>query len=292
MIWGVSSYSLFQAMKDGRMTIEQAIEWTAEQGARHIEIVPRFGFDIEEPGLIARIRERAEACGLAISNYAVGGSFISEDEGAYEAEIEKLLRHVDIAAELGTKKLRHDVAWRSPADTSIERFESDLPRLVLACRTIADYAAQYDITTSIENHGYHVQGSDRVLRLYHAVNRSNFKITMDIGNFMCVDEDSLAAVKKVIPYASMVHLKDFYMRPEGRNPGSPFFQTTSGNYLRGAIVGHGDLKLREILKAIYESGYGGYASIEFEGIEDCLLGTQLSMNLVQTIWKEIEEEQR
>ncbi len=92
--------------------------------------------------------------------------------------------------------MRHDVAFRPKNECSIARFESDLELLVHACRTIADYAAQYGITTSVENHGFFVQASDRVQRLIEAVGRANYKTTMDIGNFMCVDEDPVAAVKK------------------------------------------------------------------------------------------------
>ncbi|TRC47294.1 sugar phosphate isomerase/epimerase family protein, partial [Mannheimia haemolytica] len=87
---------------------------------------------------------------------------------------------------LGVKLMRHDVASRQ--DTSIIRFQEDLPRIAEACRRIADYAAQYGITTSLENHGYYVQASDRVQAVLHAVGRPNYKTTLDVGNFVCVDE--------------------------------------------------------------------------------------------------------
>lgn len=287
MIWGISSYSLYQAMKEQRMTIEQVIAWAAEQGAQHIELVPRLGFELDEAGMVERIGRKAEEHGLSISNIAIDGNVVTDDDQAYEAEIQRILRYVDIAYQLGCSKLRHDLAWLPPAESSIDRFEANLDRMVDACRVIADHAAPLGITTSIENHGYYVQGSDRVLRLVHAVQRDNFKITMDIGNFLCVDEDPLAAVKKVLPYASMVHLKDFYVRPARRNLGPPFFQSTAGNYLRGAIIGHGDIALVEILQHIKASGYKGYASIEFEGIEDCQLATKLSLDQVRGIWEDL-----
>jgi sugar phosphate isomerase/epimerase len=282
---GISSYSLFGAMKDGRMNMEQAMEWIAEQGAVHVEIVPGLGFDIEEPGLADRIREKSSTLGLDISNYAVGGNFVGGND--FEAEVAKAIRHVNIAHQLGAQRMRHDVAWRSPAEAVIEQFEVDMERMVTACRTIADYALPYGIITSVENHGFHVQSSDRVLRLYHAVDRPNFKITMDIGNFMCADENSVAAVKKTIPYASMVHLKDFYLRPSSLNPGKGWFSTIAGNYLRGAILGHGDLDLREVLRIVKGSGYDGYVSIEFEGMEDCLAGTSIGLENARKLWDEI-----
>jgi inosose dehydratase len=68
---------------------------------------------------------------------------------------------------------------------------------------------------------------------------------------MCVDEPSIIGVKKNLPYASLIHIKDFYFRPYYNDPGEgEWFKTSNGNFLRGAIVGQGDIEIREILKYI------------------------------------------
>lgn len=103
--------------------------------------------------------------------------------------------------------MRHDVASRSLHETSYAFFEKDLPLLIHACREIADYAKQYSVITSVENHGFYIQASERVLRLVRAVDRDNFKTTLDVGNFLCVDEDPIVGVANNLPYASMFILK-------------------------------------------------------------------------------------
>ncbi|SMF32083.1 sugar phosphate isomerase/epimerase family protein [Paenibacillus barengoltzii] len=282
---GVSSYSLYQAMQAGSMSLLEVIDWVAEIGGEHIEIVP-LGFNFnDDPGLIEQIRERAAKAGIVVSNYAIGANFIVDSEEAYRAEIARVKREVDYAHALGVKLMRHDVASRQ--DTSIVRFQEDLPRIADACREIADYAAQYGITTSLENHGYYVQDSDRVQAVIHAVDRPNYKTTLDVGNFVCVDENPVVAVKKNISYASMVHVKDFYIRPENRNPGAGWFRSAGGQYLRGAIAGQGDLNLWEILRIVKSSGYDGYLSIEYEGMEDCRQGTRIAFDNVRRIWDEV-----
>lgn len=282
---GISSYSLYSAMKVGEMSILDVMEWVAEQGGEHIEIVPNLGFTLEDGGLVSEIREKAREVGLDISNYAIGANFITESEEKFQAEIERVKNEVDIANQLGVKLMRHDVAWRPIPETSIQQFESDLPKLVSACREIADYAAQYGITTSIENHGYYVQASDRVQSLINHVDRPNFKTTLDVGNFMCADEDSISAVKKNISYSSMVHIKDFYLR--STHPGEGWMETISGNYLRGAIIGHGDINMWEVIKIVKNSGYDGYLSVEFEGMEECKHACKISLDNVRRIWNEI-----
>jgi len=78
------------------------------------------------------------------------------------------------------------------------------------------------------------------------------------------------------PYAVHVHAKDFHwksgMEP---NPGKGWFLTRAGNYLRGAIIGHGEAKVKQSIDTLKRAGYDGYVTVEFEGIEDKLKGIEL-----------------
>ncbi len=285
---GMSSYSLVGAINSGEMTILDAIQWTADQGGEHIELVP-MGFSLtDNPRLIEQILQKAEEASIEISNYAIGADFLKGNKEVVEQEIVRVKKEVDIANQLGVKLMRHDVAFKPAQEATIKQFELDLPRLTEACQRIADYAAQYGIVTSVENHGFYVQASDRIQRLIENVDRLNFKTTLDTGNFLCVDEDPVAAVKKNIAYASMVHTKDFYYRPASSyHPGEGWFQTASGNYLRGAITGHGDIHLYDVLNVIKQSGYDGYISIEFEGIEECKRASKIGLDNVKRIWEKL-----
>lgn len=282
---GISTYSLYGALQRGEMTIQDVIVFIASLGAEHAEIVP-LGFNLtENPELIEEIKKQAQKSGIELSNYAVGANFSGLDDEQFEQEIARLKREVDIAAALGVKKMRHDVA--SSQNLSISNFLMELPRLAKACQIIADYAAPYGITTSVENHGYYIQDSDRVQALIEVVDRPNFKTTLDIGNFLCVDENPYAAVLNNIGLASMVHIKDFYYRPATDNPGEGWFKSKSGNWLRGAIVGHGDIAIPQVLGLVKDSGYDDFISIEFEGLEDCRLGTRLGFEFVKRVWNEL-----
>lgn len=281
---GLSTYSLYQALGKGTMTIADVIDFTADHGGEHVEIVP-LGYSLtEQPELIDLIVAKAAERGLEISNYAIGANFLVDNEEAYEQEIARVKKEVDIANQLGVKLMRHDVA--SSPDISIANFNANLERLAAACREIAEYAGKYGITTSVENHGYFIQHSDRVQALIHAVDMPNFKTTLDVGNFLCADEQPIAGVKNNLPYASIVHIKDFYVRPAGQNPGDGFFQTTAGNYLRGAVAGQGDIPMRDVIQLVKSSGYDGYLSLEFEGVEDCEFGARVGLANVKRFWDE------
>nr|WP_306220294.1 sugar phosphate isomerase/epimerase family protein [Cohnella sp. WQ 127256] len=284
---GLSTYCLAEAIKSGDMTVLEVIQWIAENGGEHVEITP-IGYSLEHnDALVDAIVQKANEVNLPIAGYAITANFIQESKDDYEAEIARVKHHVDIAHRLGVKLIRHDVASRALQECSIVQFEADMDIMVQACRVIADYAAQYSIITSVENHGFYIQASDRVQRIIHAVDRPNFQTTLDIGNFMCVDEDPVVAVKKNISYASTVHLKDFYVRPSYQHPGEGWFQSRGGNFLRGAIFGQGDIDVREIIRIIKRSGYSGYISIEFEGMEDCRKGSRIALDNVKRLWNEV-----
>jgi sugar phosphate isomerase/epimerase len=281
---GLSTYSLSRAIKAEQLDVIEAIQWIADNGGEHVEISPS-GFTLtDNESLVKAIVAKAQAVNIEISSYTIGAQFIQPTASDLEHEIARLKKEVDIAHALGVKLMRHDAASRPAVETSLEQFDSDLPKVADACAQIADYAQQYDITTSVENHGLHLQNHERVQRLINAVSRDNFKTTLDIGNFICVDEIPLVAAKKNLPYASMVHAKDFHLKPSIQNPGEGWNRTPNGNYWRGAIVGHGDIQAEQIIKMVKASGYDGYISVEFEGLEDCFLGSKIGMANVKNYW--------
>ncbi|GKU80441.1 sugar phosphate isomerase/epimerase [Paenibacillus sp. L3-i20] len=288
---GVSTYSLHNAYLSGELTMPGIIDYIASIGADHVEIVPIDVSFPDNPNLIEEIRLAAERNGIELSNYAVGGNFVGLSEADWEIELQRIKREVDACAALGITRMRHDIAipkdFTAITDFSIGHYLAESPRLIEACRQIAEYADKYGITTSIENHGFFVQQSDRVKAIVQAVDRPNFRTTLDVGNFLCVDENPAAAVANNIQLASMVHVKDFYCRPSYRNPGEGWFNSTNGNWLRGAIVGQGDIDMPHVLRIVKESGYDGYISIEFEGMEECKQATKIAFNYVQKLWAEL-----
>lgn len=279
MKFGFSSYSFHQKLSTGEMSLFDVIDWVAESEGEHLELavlsnagdspIPTIHSD---PASVQKVKEHAAERGVILSNLAVSASFLSEDPAEIAAEVTRIKAYVDLADALGIALMRHDVAMQNVPGDDTPVFEAVLPRIVAAAKEIAQYAATKGITTSLENHGYFVQSSDRVRRVVHAVDEPNFKTTLDIGNFLCVDEDPTTAVPSNLPYASIVHFKDFYVRPADQDPGEGWFPSRGGKFLRGSIVGNGDIDIRSVAKSIKDSGYDGFASIEFEGAEDCLIG--------------------
>lgn len=264
----VSTYSFSQALRDGRFkSLLELPAKAAEMGFEGVEIVstPEEMFDQAKA-----LRKAAGDAGVAISSACVGADFLST---GVAAQVDQLRKAVDACAIMGAPVLRHDATRGVPPEFPAPRsFASVLPRLAEGYRAVTEYAAGLGVHTSVENHGYFCQDSDRVEALINAVGHPNFGALIDIGNFLCVDEDPVHAVSRLAGLAVHAHAKDFLVKKGGRRPGEGWFSTRGGNWLRGTIIGHGQAPVQQCLFALKRAGYDGWLSLEFEGIEDCMLG--------------------
>lgn len=292
---GFSSYCFAARLADGSMTLTDVFDWVGRSGADHLEIalvgLTPDSTDLDwnlddDPALLDTFSSASAAAGVELSSMCIPSSFVG-DSASVAAQVARAKHHVELADRLGIRLFRHDVTPWGLKDQGIDDVEATLPQLIEASKEVAQHAAQYGITTSVENHGFFVNGSERVRRVIRGVDEPNFKTTLDVGNFLCVDEDPLVATRLNLPYASIVHLKDFYIRPERDYPGPGWLLTAGGNHLMGSIVGYGDMNMRGVMKAIDTSGFDGYVSIEFEGIEDCLIGAERGLANAKRILDEV-----
>ena len=266
---GVNTYSFAQYIKSGKLDQISVIGKAAEMGFEAIEYSGLPGDSMEERKALARqVKAEADRVGIEISAFLSSAGLLRNSAEEQQAEVERLKGELDIAAILGVKLFRHDVVFKLPLHRS---FESVVEAVVPAIRQIADYGQALGIKTMIENHGYTFQDYDRIEYLYHAVNHPNFGLLIDIGNFLCADQDNVNAVSRLAHLACHVHLKDFsiinyYSEP----PKDKCFRTRALNYLRGTAVGYGDARAAQCLSILKNAGYDGYADIEFEGPEDCI----------------------
>ncbi|MBO4379233.1 MAG: sugar phosphate isomerase/epimerase [Clostridia bacterium] len=268
---GVSSYSFARELKRG-MTYFEACDQAAEMGYRGIEFIdlePQYGAgitDIEE--LAVRIREHCERLSLAIPAYTISADFLNGRGCAPEEELERVQRCVDIAVLLGAKVMRHDAFWHMDG---LRDWREAVEKIAPAIAGVARYAAARGIVTCSENHGLIMQDSERVETLIRSVNEPNYGWLVDIGNFLCADEDPQHAVGIAAPYAVHAHVKDFLFRPgQEEKPGGHWLTTRGGNYLRGTVVGHGVVPVRSCIRQLRAAGYNGWLSVEFEGAEETL----------------------
>lgn len=276
----VSAYSFSQYIRQGKMTQFDTIAKAKELGFEAIEFTDIDGKEdyALQTENARKLRLEADCLGMEINAYTIGGCLFQETQEAMDAEVERLKRQIDIAKILGAPILRHDVTYYLTKTGKGRSFDLQLPILAENARKITEYAATQGIQTCTENHGYIAQDSDRLERLFNAVAHDNYGLLVDMGNFLCVDEDPIHAVSRVAPYAFHVHIKD--MRIRNTSVGS-MMMTRGGNYLKGTVVGEGDVPVKQCLQILKRIGYEGYVSLEYEGAEDCIAGITRSLTNIR-----------
>ena len=281
----VSTYSLWEWRKNRGRTLEDSIDQIADLGAAGVEFAVLPGEEPDDAMKRAEtLRARAEKRGLGVAGYCVGAELLVSRDAQREV-VAALKREVDVAAVYGARTMRHDITRgfgeRSTGLDVEPTFENAVQWIVPAIREVADYAKTKGIKTSLENHGFFMQAAERVERLLQAVNHENFGLTLDMGNFLCVNDDPVRAVDRLAKYAIMAHAKDFHIRPKDRMPPTGWFATPTDIALRGAIVGHGAIDVPAQLKLLRNAGYDGWLSLEFEGMEDPVMAVDLGLRYLR-----------
>ena len=273
---GVSSYSFSKYMHQTAADYFAVCDLAKKMGYDAIEFID-LSLDIQPAAslmeLAQAIRRHCEEINLPIAAYTVGADFLRPNE------VQAVMEKVDIAEALGAKVLRHDAAWSLPEGMDwrqlVEKIAPDI-------RRVTEYAAQKGIRTCTENHGYILQDAERVETLIRTVNHPNYGWLVDMGNFLCADDQPVHAVPIAAPYAFHVHVKDFLYKPaDAENPGQGWFPSRNGSYLRGTVAGHGVVPIRRCLETLKKAGYDGVVSYEFEGMEENLPALEAALSFLR-----------
>ena len=274
---GVSSYSFKHYMDQTGATYLEICDRAKAMGFDAIEFT-KLSLDTQPADSLTALAEEIKAhcreIGLPIAAYTVGADFLN-----HENELEAMKEQVDIAAVLGVPVMRHDAFWELPEGMT---WRDGIRAVAPLIRKLTEYAASKGIRTCTENHGKILQDADRVEELIRTVDHPNYGWLVDIGNFLCADDNPLRAVPIAAPYAFHVHVKDFIFKPfDADDPGAGWIHTRNGNFIRGTVAGHGVVPVRRCLEIIRESGYQGVVSYEFEGMEENLPALENALKFIR-----------
>ena len=282
----VSSYSFAQYVSSGKMTQFDCVSKAKEMGFDAIEFTNIITHDGEDAKTIAKkIRDEADRVGIDINAYTISACLYQETDEDSEKEVARLKEQLEIAKILGAKVMRHDVCYKLGTSGNSRSFDLMLPTIAKNARMVTEYAETLGIKTCTENHGFIAQDSYRVEKLFNSVAHDNYGLLVDVGNFLCADEDPITAVSRVAPYAFHAHVKDFRFSKTPFDNGG--LMTRGANYLIGCTIGEGIVPVKQCLAILKRAGYDGYISLEYEGTEDCMLGISRGLENIKKYLSEI-----
>ncbi len=277
----ISSYSYSRAMSDS-FTIADAIKHAKSVGFDGMEFSGTSFMNYSEFDSMKVLKDLCGEAELKIYNLAAGVNFVDN----YDDAIVNGKKLIDLACTLGSPSVRCDtMGGLAKAGNGGIRYV--IPKIAKGVAEVADYAAEKNINLLVENHGWVMQDSIIVEELINTVNRPNYGALVDIGNFLCADENPIEGVGRLARYVKHVHLKDFHIKSgnEFFLPTGGWFGTRGGNRLRGAMLGHGNVPVYQCVKILKNVGYNGAISLEFEGVEPALYAIEMSVGSMKNLLK-------
>ena len=257
----VSMWSLVSYAQAGRIDTLGFVRYAAELGVQGVELLDVFWQDQERE--LSQVRTELQRVGIEVSAYAIGNDLVEPDTAERGRQVQSIRDGVDVARELGTSRLRVFSGNEKP-DVQTE----DGHRWIIdGLGEGAAYAAERGVTLVLENHGLFAGRADQVRRVIEEVGSPALRANLDTGNFLLVNQDPVAAVRELAPWAAYVHLKDFRKVRDGEQVQESYAGRDGSRYV-GTVIGAGEVDLRGVLGALRETGYDGWLSIEYEGTGD------------------------
>ena len=202
------------------------------------------------------MREAMAAEGVSVACYSVGATLYGSD-----AVEECLMRHIEVAAALGSPLLHHTLIFSTrEAGPS---FEEALADLVERAVRIAEYAARFGLTVIYEDQGFYFNGIENFGKFYRAVKSrcANVGVCADFGNILYADEAPVPFIRAYASEIRHVHVKD-YLFAEAWAEG--WQRTAAGHGLKAGVFGEGVVDIPACLAALREAGYDGALAYEVE----------------------------
>lgn len=258
-----------------RGDLASAFRQAAELGCRGVEIHLRQAADVDA----RQVRRWMADYGLSVPTLGTGMAatldgltFAAPETYVRRRALERVLGHVDLAAELGAAVTIGSVSGRLGALEGPER----AARRAAALETLAElcrYAENRGVTVLLEPlNRYECDYLNRLADAAQAareIGSPNLKLLADTFHMNIEETDLAAALREAAPLLAHVHLADSNRQAPGR----------------------GHLDLRSVLRALEQIGYRGLLSFEVLPIPDARSAARQGIETVRVL-SSLEEPQK
>ncbi len=228
--------------------IEEVVEQTSRLGYDGIEIVKEHLDDyLKRKGDLGSLQELIHSRGLVIPMIAPAFNFTGTQKELRES-IDRAYCCITQARALGCPLIRAFVSHIGSAEAT----ETEWGQCVSTLKELATEAADTGITFAVETHpGQLMDTVEATLTLIHRVDAPGLRVLLDIWHLYHEGQaDPIAALKALYPYTVHIHAKNMIRTPSGS---------------RIAYLEDGDLDYHGFLKALKETNYDGFISVEWFG---------------------------
>ena len=241
---GLNAYSFDKPLRDGSMTLSDAVHFCAQQGVDALDATGYYfsGYPSVPPDeYIYNLKRTAFVNGVAISGTGVRNDFAVADEAARRKDVQMVKDWIVVASKLGAPVIR---VFSGPVRPAGHSFDEALAWMVADFRECAAFGQQHGVIVGLQQHNDFLKTADETIRVIDAVGSDWFGSILDIGSLR--SGDPYAEIAKLVPYAVSWQIKEQVGRDGKPEP----------------------TDLAKIKAIVDRSGYRGYLPFEALGSGD------------------------
>ncbi len=224
--------------------LETQLDTLGAEGIRHLELRAVWGKNVLKlsDDELAKVKQRLAQAGVGVSSIGspIGKIPVTDP---FEPHLRSFMRALHVAGMMGAPYVRL-FSFFIPEGKDPAAYRDEVLKRM---GRLADAARPYGVTLLHENEK-HIYGDvpERCLDILQSVGSSNLRAAWDPANFVqCGVRPHTQGYEMLRPYIEYVHVKDSIME--------------TGQVLP---AGQGDGEVRETLRALKDSGFDGYFSLE------------------------------
>jgi len=275
------SVSMWSMQKDFYLNKINALDFiniVSNWGVDGVELLDFFIRDGNElQDVVKLLNEKS----LPVSAFSIENDFAVESSDELEAQIAYVKDSIDTAVKLRTPMLRVLSGYKK----SSTNYNNGIENVLKGLKSCVSYAKEKGITLVLENSGMFSGTSKKIREIINNVAAENLKVNVDTGNFLLELEDPVDGVRNLTDIISFVHFKD--LKKLDKPNGKEIIASADHTLYQGIRAGMGDVDLDQIVKILKTSEYKGYLSIEYEGIDDCIIETRESTEYLRLLLNKI-----
>jgi len=250
----LNAYSFNAPLTAGTMDILDMLAYCADLGFDGVDITGYYfkGYpNVPADDYLFGIKRLAHALNIEITGTGVRNDFTLPDKAKREAEVQRVLSWIEVAAKLGAPVLRIFGGQEKQAGfTRAQIMEWMVPEI----NRCVEYGKQHGVIIGLQNHNDFILTSDVVIEFMKTISSPWFGLILDTGSYR--QEDPYLAIEKTIPYAVNWQIKEniFVQGKEVETDLPRLFaiikKSTYQGYLPIETLGQGDPKPK--IAALYE----------------------------------------
>ncbi|MBI4904524.1 MAG: sugar phosphate isomerase/epimerase [Acidobacteria bacterium] len=203
---GLNAYSFDKPLRDGRMTLHDAIQFCAKHGVDGLDATGYYfpGYpNVPSDEYIYNLKRAGFVNGVAISGTGVRNEFAVADRAARAKDVQLVKDWIVVASKLGAPVIRVFSGRTRPKDHS---FENAFRWMVADMKECAAFGKQHGVVVAVQQHDDFLKTADETIRLIDSVGSEWFGCILDIGSLR--QSDPYTEIEKLVPFAVSWQIKE------------------------------------------------------------------------------------